>query len=439
LKNENSNWRVLLLIVSLTELIVGGGGRLFVIGPVTLRMLLFVLTQAVVWYSIVKGEFQIDQKHKRFGLVFFGITFLSAIIGLLNKAGLASVLTDLKPLLYWANLLFYLQTIRSQKTVELVKNIFKWSTALMAFGYLVVLVFWRLEIIDGWKMYQWFLPTEELSFRGNQGFFYKGFIFLPIGIFFWLQESGYRKFLFVFALYLAMLLTFTRGFWLLIFGIHLFYTVVYNTKNLISWLAIVLMLTSLYSVGLYIQIQDEQNFPEMMVYQEHSREVYEDMELDEWKKRWGGYFSQGFTDRESSLLDRIIQITQVLDAVSPTSLFVGHGFGVGTQNRPIHMEISYLEVFHKQGLMGLILWIWLFINLWKLFYQKVGTIRQLQFDDDAFVFFSAAVIMFGISFLNPFINSPMGLGMLAIAFVCLRPDLQLADDSATQAAEIDKL
>lgn len=424
MKKTTTDWSVVLFVVSLAELLVGGGGRLFEIGPLTLRMYLFGATQAVVWWSILRGSWRPDSTTwKLFGAL-AGLTAVSAGIGWFNQAPLGAIFTDVKPLLYWANLLFYAQIINSSERLELVKTVFRWSSALLAVAYLLVLLLWKFNIIYGWGMYLWALPTEELSFRGNLGFFYKGFIFLPIGIFFWLQENTYyRKFIWVFLIYLAMLLTFTRGFWLIIFTIHVLYTIFYNPKNIISWLAIVLMVTSLLSVGLYVSQVPNQNFPELAEFQQNSRETYKRKPLKDWQRKLGNMFSQGFEDRESSIIDRIIQVGEVIDAATPASIFIGNGLGKGTDSRQVHMEISYLEIFHKQGLMGLAVWFGLFYALWRGFYRRMGrSLKNIPFEDDAFVFFMAAAFMFAISFLNPFINAPMGLAMLGIALISLRTE-----------------
>lgn len=412
----------MLLIVSLIELFVGGGGRFMMIGPLSLRMWLFGLTQAILWWDMMSGRYKPAPQLLRYVAVFFSVTALGAGIGYFNDASLALILTDVKPLLFWMNLLFYGMVIQKQADVALVRACLKWSAAALAVAYLVLLLLWRFDVFNGFSFYMLTLPTEELSFRGSLGFFYKGFIFLPVGIFFWLQEKGYLKFFWVFIIYLAILLTFTRGFWLLIFGIHFVYTVFFNRQNAVSWLAIVLMLTSVYSVGVYVSQVDQQNFPELMQFQEASVKRYEARDLKPWQRALAGKFSQGFEARESSIIDRIIQVGEVEDQLTWQSFFIGNGLGNGIPSRQIHMEISYLEIFHKQGLMGLLMWFWLLWSLLKNFKQVIGhRIREITlFHEDAFVFLMAALFMFGISLLNPFINSPMGLGMLALSLVCLR-------------------
>jgi hypothetical protein len=423
-ERKTYSWQTILLLVSLTELFIGGGGRFFNLGPLTLRMWLFGITQVVVWWHIFKGIYKPGKDLLALVVVFFGVTALGALNGYLSGAPVGLILTDVKPLLYWLNLLFYGMVIIGQREVDLVKACLKWNATILAVVYLLLLLLIRLEVVHGFSFYRLTLSSEELSFRGSLGFFYKGFIFLPIGIFYWLQEKTYRKYFWVFVIYLAILLTFTRGFWLIIFAIHLVYTLFFNSRNVVSWLAVVLMITSLFSVGVYVAQVDQQNFPELMYFQQESVKRYQAKDLKPWQRQLSNKFSQGFEARESSIIDRIIQLGEVQDALSVKSVLIGNGLGKGIPSRPIHFEISYLEVFHKQGLLGLALWAWLFWLLLKRFMTAIGSrLREKTlFHEDAFVLLVTALFMFGISWLNPFINSPMGLGVLAIALVSLKPE-----------------
>ena len=418
---KNLDWKFYLFLLGFLELVVGGGGRIFDFGGITLRMLLFGSTQLVLWYHIFSRQYRPGKELSQLFLAFASVTAFSALWGHFRGAELAAIIKDVKPLLYWSNLLFYGMVIRDTEHVTLIKKGIKWSTVLMAALYLMILLLWRTKIIDGWAFYQWVRPTEEFFYRGSLGFFFKGFVFLPIGIFFWQKEAGFRKYLFIFVIYLAMLLTFTRGLWLLIFMIHLMYTVLFNYKSAVSWLLVVLMITSVFSVSMYVGQLSHHDFEGLAIYQTPPPSVETMPELKPWQEKLGNSFSQGFKNRQSSVLDRIIQIGEVAEAVTPASFFIGNGFGIGVPSRPVHMEISYLEIFHKQGLLGLSIWAWFFISLWKRFYRRIGkNLRSIDYKDETFAFFISAAFMFAISLTNPFINSPMGLGMLGIALVCLQ-------------------
>jgi len=116
-------------------------------------------------------------------------------------------------------------------------------------------------------------------------------------------------------------------------------------------------------------------------------------------------------DKSISDADRYLQIAQVLDAVNPVSFFIGHGFGIGVPIRQVHMEIAFLEIFHKQGIIGLSLWLG-FISYLTFVYLKFKTFKDLARPFIASVFF-----VFFQSLTNPFINNPIGMSMVLITFV----------------------
>ncbi len=109
---------------------------------------------------------------------------------------------------------------------------------------------------------------------------------------------------------------------------------------------------------------------------------------------------------------RVEQVKQVKNGLSPATLIIGHGFGQGIPARPVHMEIAYLEVLHKQGLVGLAFW---------------GTIAALLFiayqksDQSALAkaFFFSAIYVFVESCTNQYFNNPIGMSVLLLSLVNL--------------------
>jgi O-antigen ligase len=118
-------------------------------------------------------------------------------------------------------------------------------------------------------------------------------------------------------------------------------------------------------------------------------------------------------DREFSDNERKRQIKEVIADITPATVIWGHGFGNGVESRPIHMEISYLEIFHKQGLIGLGTWVFLFTSL-------VGYFISLPLRSPlSYAFFLAAIFIFFQSLTNQYINNPIGMGMFLISLTGL--------------------
>ena len=109
------------------------------------------------------------------------------------------------------------------------------------------------------------------------------------------------------------------------------------------------------------------------------------------------------------------QFHQVLERVNFESALVGHGFGIGVPIRPVHMEVAYLEIFHKQGLVGIAFWVFIFV--WIGFkYIRVRNHRESAL---ATVFTMGSCFVFVQSITNQYLNNPIGMTMILLAIVAL--------------------
>lgn len=76
-----------------------------------------------------------------------------------------------------------------------------------------------------------------------------------------------------------------------------------------------------------------------------------------------GIIIMAYVELNSLYLDRSISdsdliryetFNEVVESISLSSIFFGHGLGVGIEIRPVHFENFWLEIFHKQGIWGII-------------------------------------------------------------------------------------
>jgi O-antigen ligase len=127
-------------------------------------------------------------------------------------------------------------------------------------------------------------------------------------------------------------------------------------------------------------------------------------------------------NKKGSDAERMKTITQVSDRVTPISLIVGHGFGIGVPEKPGHEEIAYLEIFQKQGLIGLLWWAALIATLAVRFRKAIRSGNQYL----AYPLFLSAIYVLLQSATNPAVNNPIGMYPFIISFVGLgvlaRPD-----------------
>jgi len=402
-----------LFALSLTEIILGGGGRWFDWGFLTPRMLLFVACQLTWLISWVRGQYKPGMRIWVLTLFPLGIIILSAAVGLFNGADATAVFTDLKPLLFILNLPFYALVLRDPSARRITAHLFRWLGLAMAVGYLFFWVLWQSQLLDAWAFYQRTESMGEFFFRGNMGFFYKGFVFFPVALFFWEITENKGKRWFQILIYAAILLTFTRAIWLILLFFPLHALWINRGQNRWAWFALLLMLAGPWLVEKgVVETRSERDFPAVKGALYPNQDYLNQYPYPQWQRTIAFAFGQGITNRQYSMMERFVQIDEVVQRIGPSSIVLGHGFGIGTPLKPVHMEISYLEIFHKQGLTGLMMWGILFAALWIQF--RRSTVMPIVERGLSTALLHSFFLIFALSFFNPFINSPMGLAVLSL-------------------------
>lgn len=366
----------LFFILLLFELVVGGSGHYTELGPITARMLFFSIAVilAILYYSyrrVIKRDVFI---------IVFSFTFLSiigSIVGLLNNAPMSFIIEDFKPLSFFYILLFFSISINESNYIDLISRIIKNGSIFIAVIYLFTLILLFTEKIDFPSFYKNQVSSGEIIFRNDFIFFYKGFLYLCIGFFFNLFSNSKYKLIPLLFLYVCIVLTLTRGFILFTTILLIYFLFFINKNKLIKIFTIILI-----PIILFFTV------PLLLEY---------------------------VGDKADSDSMRYIQIQQVLSGINPVSLILGHGLGVGIDIRPIHMELSFLEIFHKQGIIGIIFWLCIYIHIFFLFFN----IKDKQIRNKAYPFILSVVFIILQSITNPFMNNPIGLTMILLTIVVL--------------------
>ena len=369
----------IIFVITLLELFVGGGGRIFEIGGATLRILLFFVNIiiAVVLYIY---RSRIPKYVLLLSTVVFGILLFYTVLGWTNGAPFKLIAEDVKPLSYLFSIIFFSYYIDSGQRVHLVVSLIKKTSLFMALAYIGVQTLFFLGKLDFMWFYNYAITTlspSDFIFRGAQGlFFYKGFIYMVVGLIFWIHTESKRKGPAILIIMTAMVLTGTRGF-ILMFGF--LYVLFYGIPLLLRLNVKILLLAVLLVLGSI-------------------------------------YFFGNFELGDKALSDsiRMQQLVQVWERIDPISFFIGHGFGIGVPVREVHMEIGYLEVFHKQGILGLSLWAAFFIVLYNT------CVRGANFPGIRRAFFLGILFVILLSLTNPVFNNPIGISLFMIAFPALR-------------------
>lgn len=389
-----------LLYVTLLELFLGGGGRFTPLGDLTLRMYLF-LAGFIISIWIILKERKIDIEVLGLIIIFSTITTISAITGYLNNAPQAAIYEDVKPLSFFYAILFFSIAINNRNKIQWMIRLIIFSSIVMAIAYIVILSLAHLGFFTFDEMYQLVYKTDEVHFRKDKAFVYKGFFYMCAGLFFIIYNRKIRyRWIWISLVSIAILLTFTRGF-LIAIGLTLMGYFLYAKLNKGNKATTIfnIMYQHKYKVSLFVIL------------------------IISGTLLLSNIYSETF-DRKFSNFERMEQIKQVAERVDLASVLIGHGFGIGVPIKQVHMEISYLEIFHKQGLMGLFFWVVLF---WFLI-RNFNRIHNPGDHQLAVPFLLGVVFAYFVSATNPYINNPIGLTMIITALVSFKV---LSEDNNT--------
>jgi len=199
-------------LIMLLELFLGGGGRLLAWGPISLRMVLFAI--AMIWSAILLLFYRQKLPKEIWRLVglFSLMVIIAAFVGFLNNAPLELIFEDIKPLSFFYTIIFFSLAISQTKDGEFITKIIKNSSLVLGICYLLIFIAINSNIISFINFYQITKDSGEFFFRGEIAFFYKGFVFMCVGIVFFFFDPVKKNTHWLILLSISIILTFTRGF-----------------------------------------------------------------------------------------------------------------------------------------------------------------------------------------------------------------------------------
>lgn len=362
--------------------LLGSGQSLLLFNGFSLKMFNFAMMVTIGCYLnfryrlISRDFFQL--------FCFFLLSILLAILlGTIN-GGTENILLDISPLSYFFSLFFFNVYIKNISDISFIVRFLKFSALFMAVLYLVYLgmIYWG--ILDFDMTYLLLENQSDILFRGNEGtFFYKGFLYLVIGLIFYVVEGKlftWRGIVLLSAIYF----THTRAFIIVTLCSCLFCIIYWmRSRNYVIPVKNIILFI-IFALGLFISIPF----------------VYD---------------SFVGVDRSGGDAIRVQTIREVFDRATILSVLVGHGLGVGVPTRMIHMENSFLEIFHKQGFFGLFFWIYL---LMKSYFYFINTLEEQK--QIALPFLIAISMIYLQSLFNPYLNNPIGMSFVIISYVSLK-------------------
>ena len=446
-------WQVFekgLLVAVLLDLALGGNGYLTQIGGFRLREIFYVLCMAWVALRLVLIDpVRLDATLAGITVFFIAVTALDALIGYIGGSQPAAILAELKPLSYFPMLLFFAVTIRKREDLSLVALILAACGFVVGLIYLMTLLAAAAGFIDYLKAYQFLEKSDEFIFRYSVdgqfiGFFYKGTFYTAVAAIFLLFDPFRKTKLLAAIAVVAMAMTLTRG----VCGALLASILAGAALNQ-NWrrapvlighavlLAAILLIairseTAIRVASRAFQTEQPVNTPPPTPAPATTPEPAKTAPAEPPTLEAA---PAGFPKLENVVptpvapaekikpdppetwrpgdTRRMEDIGFVLQHTTLSTALVGHGLGapIGSRNR---IELTYVEIFYKQGLLGLAVWMLLFAYSFVLYLRIPAETKQFGL---AFLLSSFFVAVATAS--NTFMTGSIGMAVVFIAATSL--------------------
>jgi O-antigen ligase len=370
-----------LLVVVLLELLLGGNGYLTEVGGIRLRVLLFLCCMmSVACHFTLRPRTSLPKEVWLLTALFIGISCIGILIGLGNGNRVDFILAELKALMYFPMLLFFALVIKDSRDIRLVANLIVFCGVLQAILYLCVMTLAHTGLVSYSSIYEFLSQSDEFIFRHNPadgffaGFFYKGAFHLAIAAIFLLLDPVRKHLVLASMVVLALAFTMTRG---LLAALML---------SLIA--AVFLIRKRLWIYGLLVGLA-------LSVIALVSTDLLQ------------------FFQRPESDEVRLNDILLIAQEVDFSMAIVGEGIGalIGERNR---IEVTYLEIFYKQGMLGLFFWAAvLSVNL-AAFLRLTKRARRV-----ALPFLLSTLFVYFATATNTFLTGSIGMCIVQLSTVAL--------------------
>ena len=371
----------LLFPAVLIEAVLGGGGRIFAIGPISLRMILFALS-VIAWISIMLVS---TRRRDGMGLAAFLLVafFVGLIPGLLvdvaRGTNLNTMAGELQPLLFWLIAPLFAMALQDIASVRRAANVLLYGGIAVGAATLLIMLGLQLGVVGFGRFYSWASETNELFFRTRASFFYKGHFYVGIAFVFCLVllPRWWKTMLAIAALSIGLSLT--RGLYLAV--------LVATVLSLVSARrSFAVIATGL--LGITVAV------------------IYGDTLLNLLYD----------PSRLISSQTRTRDFTYFMITFDYDTLLFGDGTGVLLNGRH-SIENSYIWAIWRFGIAGVLFWM---IPLFLSIRYFVRIPRGSELYQLATAFFFGIIMLYVLTFTNPFINNSIGMSYALCAVFALR-------------------
>ncbi len=437
-----------LLVAVVTDLAIGGNGYLIEIGSWRIREILFALCVpwAILRLTIVRPV-KLDRKLIALTIAFVLITAFDAALGYIRGNNPTDIIAEIKPLSYFPMVLFFAVAIASRAEAALVAKIFVVCGIILSVAYLLLLLAAYLHLVSYLDIYNRLGESDEFIFRQAVdrqqffvGFLYKGMFDVNIAVLF-LMFGPFRYGQWIALICtLALAMTLTRSMFVgltcsVLFGLLLARSLRLSIVALgqLGMMAVIILVA--------VRVETSHNMKEFAAlgaqpeaaiaaspYASHPAPPASPRESAPpatappatAPPAAGAQAAPEPAPPTAAIIEarptdtmRTNDIRFVFDHLNLKSILIGNGLGtwIGARNR---IELNFLEVFYKQGLVGLLFWGLLAGYVFWLYRLAARQAREL-----ALPFLLSAIFVYATTTFNTFLTGSIGMGVVFISIGAL--------------------
>ncbi|MBP1043681.1 O-antigen ligase family protein [Vagococcus sp. BWB3-3] len=418
-----------LLTVLFMELFIGGGGRQIEFGPISIRQVLFILLLAVYGYRVLtKADTRAELKElfsvkNMMSVITIGLLMwiaFSTLLGLASGHSISETIKDALRVSYVILIFPFWTYIRQDRfSLNNVLTLLKIATIIVATGTIIIGLCGKFFFVNEFGAFYEFINNllpADLFFRPSRGVFYKSHFIVLFGLIVAsnniIISKGAKSDIVVLVLAsISIIFSETRGLYigylialLVILAAHILIYLIgrkdrvnkikFNKKMItaiVFYLCAFTIVPTLYTSSTQARFNDgtEQAYTKSKKQKKNVKKV-NDVSIN----------------MRVYLLDESVKILEK----GPKTIIFGNGYGSQIGTRTDGIEMTFLDIWVEQGLIGVL--IWLSFSMLPLFYYFKFILKHRYLDSMSIAMAACVLCMVVITNINPYLNSPIGLGFL---------------------------
>jgi O-antigen ligase len=423
----------LIMYIIIFEAILGGAGRTIAFGPLSIRMVLFVIAFLLMFILWALNKFDIKQFKlnnifTKLIIVFLVYTLITGVHGYyFAHHSLSLVIGDVTGYIAFLLIFIFNIAIEDKYEIKRISILTIFATFLQSISLIIIHLFLGLGIFtfDGINtlLQQYYIGNLSYIAPNTIRIFFKSSLFLQIGFILLLafisKERNKKNLIIEYIVLIfisyAIVLSFTRGFWI---GAVLSFIIMIFCKHAKPLGKTLLVLIVGVSIMLAITCAAYRNTDVLVSLVQRTGLIKQSTIMMIQNKQ----LPTGDTDGQDLSAEYRSQESKYLVKYIEKSPIIGTGFGtiITELNRNnSRNEYMYLDIWMEMGLIGLIL----FGSILILVFKHWIKIRRRNVNDKDLVYLDAIIAaLAGVvvtSGINPFLNNPIGLTYLVFTITAV--------------------